>query len=305
MTGSLTIQTITDFRLKMEEVLEKGFSYYILDFAGIKFINSTGIGCLMSLADSLGWEKFILSRVQPGVKMVFEMLGLKEHFKMYDRLEDATNHLIKKFQPVKRQTVPIEAEPPSPLPHFLKVREAIIKPKAPPVSARPAALLPKEIICRVCETKMVIEKAGLYHCPSCIAVFKYEQSGEVIFFPHKKSRSLYLVGSCSQETKDSVGKIIDILSQGCKIAEDGARNMKETVGAVIDRIREFAYENNEEGIIRVFVNVDDRRIEVQLSDAGKQINKEKLAFVGEFISRFQILPGLTGKGNFIILKMEV
>jgi anti-sigma B factor antagonist len=305
VAGALTVQTIPDFRLKIEEMIEKGFSYYIIDFAKVKFINSTGIGCLISLADSLGREKFILSQVQPNVKIVFEMLGLKGHFKMYDRLEEATRELAEKFQLVKRTTVPITTEPPSPpLPDLLKVREAI-KPKPSPLHPKPAVTVPKEIICRSCETKLIVQKAGLYHCPNCVAVFKYEKTGEVIFLPHEKSRSLYLVGSCSKETKEGVSQIIDILSQGHKIAVEDIKIMKRMVSVVIDRIKELAYENKENGVVRVFINTDEHHIEVQLSDTGRQIEKERLAFVGEFISKFYILPGVAGKGNLIILRMEV
>src|SRR5262245_55061568 len=60
----------------------------------VKYVNSTGLGYLINLSDSVNGDKggISLVKVQPKVKVVFDMLGLNAFFKIYQTRDEAMKH---------------------------------------------------------------------------------------------------------------------------------------------------------------------------------------------------------------------
>ena len=68
-----------------------GFMRLVLDMTNVGFINSTGLGFLVDIADQVTAESGSVSLVgvQPKVEMVLDMLGMKAFFQHFEKQEEA------------------------------------------------------------------------------------------------------------------------------------------------------------------------------------------------------------------------
>ncbi|MCC6575669.1 MAG: anti-sigma factor antagonist [Planctomycetes bacterium] len=93
--GAIDATTVITFESQLKQLQEDGYSNFVLDMQGIKYVNSTGLGSLVATADNL--EKvgggLALIKVHPKVKVVFDMLGLNSFFRIFTNEEEAVNFL--------------------------------------------------------------------------------------------------------------------------------------------------------------------------------------------------------------------
>lgn len=95
MDGAIDNQTVVEFQEKFEQLQHDSFKYFILDMAGIKYVNSSGLGTLVTIADSLGEQQggIVLTQLQPKVKVVFDMLHLNSFFKVFSNEQEAMKYI--------------------------------------------------------------------------------------------------------------------------------------------------------------------------------------------------------------------
>ena len=95
--GAIDATTVISFESQLKQLQEDGYTNFVLDMQGIKYVNSTGLGSLVATADNL--EKvgggLALIRVHPKVKVVFDMLGLNSFFRIFTNEDEAVNFLVK------------------------------------------------------------------------------------------------------------------------------------------------------------------------------------------------------------------
>lgn len=93
--GAIDATTVISFESQLKQLQEDGYTNFVLDMQGIKYVNSTGLGSLVATADNL--EKvgggLALIRVHPKVKVVFDMLGLNSFFRIFTNEDEAVNFL--------------------------------------------------------------------------------------------------------------------------------------------------------------------------------------------------------------------
>jgi anti-sigma B factor antagonist len=83
------------FREKISELLEKGMKKIILDLSGVKWMNSLGLGALISTFTSVknhGGE-MVIANVTKKVESLFMITQLIKVFKHYDSVDDAITAL--------------------------------------------------------------------------------------------------------------------------------------------------------------------------------------------------------------------
>lgn len=93
----VTIQGSIDPRnlLSLETVLAgatgRRFRTIILDLAEVRYINSAGLAFLVNLSDGLASRGggLHLANYQPKVKVVFDLMGVSEFFKLYKSVPSA------------------------------------------------------------------------------------------------------------------------------------------------------------------------------------------------------------------------
>ncbi len=83
------------FREKIKETLEKGTNKIILDLSGVKWMNSLGLGALISTFTSVKNHDgdMVITNVTKKVKSLFMITQLIKVFKHYDTIDEAISAL--------------------------------------------------------------------------------------------------------------------------------------------------------------------------------------------------------------------
>ena len=86
--GNLMRHEDTQVEAIVDEVLDKGHRYFVMDFDGVGFIDSAGIGLIIKLASAIEKHQGTLRLCNPqsNVHNVFNMLGIESRFHIYPRL---------------------------------------------------------------------------------------------------------------------------------------------------------------------------------------------------------------------------
>lgn len=94
LEGTIDSQTVVTFRSSMDALRARGVGRFVLDLEKVAYVNSSGVGYLISLTELPGHREGLpLVRVQKKVQVVFDMLGLSVFFKTFGSREQALAHL--------------------------------------------------------------------------------------------------------------------------------------------------------------------------------------------------------------------
>jgi anti-anti-sigma factor len=91
LSGAIDGRTILSLRSEVSACQERGVQRFVVDMEQVKYVNSTGLSFFITLAGE--GERLALVKVQPKVKIVFDMMGLGSLFKMVDSTEEAARHV--------------------------------------------------------------------------------------------------------------------------------------------------------------------------------------------------------------------
>ena len=189
IVGSIDGSTVREFEEKLLGFLDQGVQHLIIVFSQVNYINSTGMGVLVKIADKFQESGGDISLVDVPDKLIalFNMLGLLSLIKLSKSEQDAINTFVQnrsqaaesgrpKPQPVKAPPKPPSAKKPAP---------------APAPTQRSAATQQSNakrknyiIRCQSCRSKINLgsrPKVGTYRCPRCMVIFKLLKSGKIHF----------------------------------------------------------------------------------------------------------------------------
>ncbi|MGE0431332.1 MAG: STAS domain-containing protein [Planctomycetota bacterium] len=95
LAGAIDVSTVVNFQTTLDSLQLKGIKRFILDVHGVQYVNSTGLGSLVRMADKMNGDggSFVMIRILPKVRMVFDMLGLASFFKILPDQRAAEEHL--------------------------------------------------------------------------------------------------------------------------------------------------------------------------------------------------------------------
>lgn len=138
--GAIDGTTVRQFEDKLIGFFNQGVKNLILIFSDVKYINSTGMGLLVKLADKFqeGGGDIKLVGVPEKVIALFDMLGLLSLFKIYENEEDAVDSITQSGG--AKNTPPAPPVPPPPVVPPAAPKTVKTVPTAPPqapVSAPP------------------------------------------------------------------------------------------------------------------------------------------------------------------------
>jgi len=73
-----------DFRKEQVELIESGITELTINMAGIKMVDSVGIGVLIALHNTLNQRegKLIITNASPDIYKLFKTMRLDKHFKI-------------------------------------------------------------------------------------------------------------------------------------------------------------------------------------------------------------------------------
>jgi stage II sporulation protein AA (anti-sigma F factor antagonist) len=108
LRGSIDPRNLSSLATALETASGKGFRTLVFDLGEIRYINSAGLAYLVNLSDFLVERGggLVLANSQPKVKLVFELMGLTELFKIYRSVESALAVVGRERRPVLERRGP-------------------------------------------------------------------------------------------------------------------------------------------------------------------------------------------------------
>jgi len=89
--GSIDPRNLSSLETVLSSASGRRFRTVILDLADVRYINSAGLAYLVNLSDGLAARGggLHLANSQPKVKVVFDLMGVSEFFRLYKSVESA------------------------------------------------------------------------------------------------------------------------------------------------------------------------------------------------------------------------
>jgi anti-anti-sigma factor len=101
LRGSIDPRNLSSLAAALETAHGRGCRTLVFDLGEIRYINSAGLAYLVNLGDLL-LERgggLYLANAQPKVKLVFELMGLTEFFKLYKSVDSVLAVVGKERRP--------------------------------------------------------------------------------------------------------------------------------------------------------------------------------------------------------------
>lgn len=270
--GAIDAKTVIQFQEKLDALQEKSYKGFILDMEGIRYVNSTGLGTLVNVADALEGHggAMTLIKIHPKVKVVFDMLGLNAFFKIFSVETEALEHLKKMLNRDRSEVVAEKNEE----------REKLKEKKIGEQTHQPITTIagPSGFVCQTCNVKLNIPKPGSYKCPRCGTFFKLMDNGSIIWADTKKSAPWEFKLACCDECSEALAEFAGVLANRIGFSNDEVQSFKAGILEICSAIMERAYENKLYMSFNVVINVSSTELKLQFSDFGKFIYDEAVAF---------------------------
>lgn len=96
MIGELDHHSAEEVRNKIDDRLDReGITKLVLDFSGIKFMDSSGIGVVIGRYKKLSLKhgSVCVSNINESVGRIFEISGMFKIIKLYDTVEQAVSNI--------------------------------------------------------------------------------------------------------------------------------------------------------------------------------------------------------------------
>lgn len=329
LAGSIDAKTVITFQTHLNSVKERGIERFIMDMESVKYVNSTGLGYLINLADSVTEKGGIsLVKVQPKVKVVFDMLGLNAFFRIFATREEALKHLSEGAHPASPndQTVVLQTRPASSPPGTSRVAAApapapppVMEPARPvhheppptsrhsvPSSSAPAAASETlHVECQACRALLAVKEVGTYKCPRCLTPFSYAGGGKVSFLPRQKALPVQLSLNFSSECTDGLLEFVGRMSRKSGFSQAGISELQSAVKDTVDVIKRHSYGGNENNVYHVLMVSVDSELEIRFADYGTALNGggEMFASLKRAMDRFELRNHPRG-GNVVTVSKK-
>ncbi len=303
LNGSIDAKTVITFQTHLNTVKERGMNRFILDMEQIKYVNSTGLGYLINLSDSLGSDEggITLVKVQPKVKVVFDMLGLNAFFKIYSTRNEALSALSnsKKGSDPTEQ-IALKKAPPPPAR------------KTPPAPARKAGSAVLRISCATCKSQLSVREPGTFKCPRCLSLFNYAGNGKATFLPKRKEPPVQLSLHFGDACTEGLLGFVKGLGVKTGFGNGEVAELESAVRMTVGILRDHAYGGNQNNIYHIQVITTENSMELRFADYGASLFEHRKGADGrpifeqlrECMDRFELKHHPKG-GNFIIVSKGV
>ncbi len=316
LSGAIDASTVITFQSELDKLKKNGVRRFLLDMAGIRYVNSTGLGSLVKLADGLENEggMIALMQIHPKVKVVFDMLGLNAFFKIFKTDQDALDFIkesisappeaepIEEAAPPVVQPAPAEAKPveskrepapaaqkpakPSPVP------AAPAKPQSPaaPAPAAPAAAAPAAakapsafpapimVVCAECGINIRVHDAGDFRCPRCFSILHASASQQVDFGDRRKDIPLQVTLTGDEAMIRGLGSCVASVARMKGFGDAKASEIGGAVESTCRNVRNIAYEGDGRMSYNVLVEAADGMLLLRFADHGKPMDLGSAAF---------------------------
>ena len=310
LNGSIDAKTVMSFQNQLNAVKNRGVSRFILDMEQVKYVNSTGLGYLINLADSVQPQGggITLVKVQPKVKVVFDMLGLNAFFRIFNSRKEAIDFFPAGGAAPEPEPAPAPAPKPAPAPRAQAPAAVVSKPHSQAAAAQADAAGGTTLTCGLCKATLTVGNAGAYRCPRCASQFNYHGDGKATFAPRRAPIPVELQLNSATECRDGLAQFVAILSRRAGFTDDMIQCVSEAVVDSIDHVVESAYGGDVTAVYHVLLLSSDSQLEIRLSDYGKPLRlgssnargQELFSLARQVMDSFDLRPHPKG-GNLITM----
>jgi anti-sigma regulatory factor (Ser/Thr protein kinase) len=261
-----------------------------------------------------------LVKVQPKVKVVFDMLGLNAFFRIFSTRDEALKHLQAADSGAASpndQTVvlksPMTAAPPQ---QSNTGRHTVQQPPPPPPPqtipvaqvAQPSATAGEtlHVECHSCRALLAVKDVGTYKCPRCLTAFNYSGGGRVNFLPRQKSLPVQLSLSFSPECTEGLMEFVKRFSTKSGFSPAGISELQSAVKDTVEAIRRHSYGGNDNNVYHVLLTSVDSELEMRFADYGASLNSDKgdvFSSVRRIMDRFELRHHPKG-GNVVTVSKK-
>jgi anti-sigma B factor antagonist len=269
MTGSIDATTVESFSSVMDKLLEKDVKRLVLDCAGIKYINSTGLGILLKYVDAYSERGggIAFSRVPQKVMLVMEMLGFNALFTLVSDEAVALQHFSGAATPPVSVQVPADTAQPTPQ------RRAAAPPPPPPpppvpAAARAAGAFPLTVACPRCRLGLKLPSPGRFKCPKCGSVAVAGDGGEMKFFASRRSKPIEVSLPAVPQLASSVTSLVSGAARQVGFDGESAEALAGAVAQACTTVAEHACGNDPNAIFHMLILPNGRQLTVKISDYG-------------------------------------
>lgn len=316
LNGSIDAKTVITFQTHLNSVKERGINRFILDMENVKYVNSTGLGYLINLSDSLGEHQggISLVKVQPKVKVVFDMLGLNAFFKIYSTRDEALKAFTAEpSASPSDQTVVLKVAKPEPERAPAPAATAVVERPAaavatPPVVARQAPAEALHIECSSCKALLAVKEPGTYKCPRCFALFNYAGGGRASFLPRRKTLPVQLSLNFTPECTDGLLEFVKRMARRSGFQDGSLDQIDVAVRDTVQTIHRYSYGGNDNNIYHVQLLAAESEIELRFADYGATLAPDRTDDAGKSLfsaarsvmDKFELKHHPKG-GNFVVV----
>ncbi len=91
LVGKIDIDSSPELKSKVLDLIEEGNKNILIDFSGVSFMNSSGLGTLINVVKEARSKEASLTIVSPTtfIKSLFKLTQLDKIFTIYDSMEEA------------------------------------------------------------------------------------------------------------------------------------------------------------------------------------------------------------------------
>jgi anti-sigma B factor antagonist len=271
MTGSIDATTVESFSSVMDKLLEKDVKRLVLDCAGIKYINSTGLGILLKYVDAYSERGggIVFTRVPQKVMLVMEMLGFNALFNIV--ADEAV--ALKSFSGAEVPPASVQVAQDIIQPPVLRAPAAPPQPArpaapAPAPAARAAAVFPLSVSCPRCRLGLKLVSAGRFKCPRCSSVAVAEDGGELKFFASRRAKPVELSLPASPGLADALQGLIGGVARQMGLSKELSGEVAQAVSNACGIVAEHACSNDPNSVYHVILVPNGKQLTVKISDYG-------------------------------------
>ncbi len=271
LVGSIDATTVESFASVMDKLLEKGVKRLVLDCAGVKYINSTGLGILLKYVDAFTERdgNLVFSRVPQKVMLVMEMLGFNALFTIVSDEAVALQSFSGAEVPPASVPVPAELAQPAPAaPVAPAPLAAPAAPVAPPAPVLAAGVFPLTVACPRCKLGLKLPAAGRYKCPRCTSVAVSEENGEMKFFASRRAKPIEISLPAVADLAGGVSGLVDRVARQVGFKKVAAGKLAGAVAAACQSVAEHACGNDPNAIYHMLIVPNGQQLTVKISDYG-------------------------------------
>ncbi|HOJ49642.1 MAG TPA: anti-sigma factor antagonist [Spirochaetota bacterium] len=154
LDGYLDTYNSKNFRQYVQDIVNEGYKYIIINCEKLTYVSSTGIGSFTSFNRMLiqkGGELILINMI-PKVYEVFKLLGFLSFFKIFSSLDEAKQFLSGGVSTTTTATT---------------------------TSPTGTNVFPIQADCPHCGKKLKFSKAGKFRCPNCQNIIVVTEKGDV------------------------------------------------------------------------------------------------------------------------------